>query len=194
MSVSGGIREAGEVIDDVYQQQTSVDNPRLKRAKVATGDMVLDAIKHVGSREKGASVQKIKRYIYSTYDVDPKKVDVYIIRYINKALRAGKLLSSSGVCGAVGFFKIGASALTKSNTGEKRSPSSIEKKKKPGETNKAVKKTPKPPYSDNRPLLQLWRNSAVTAVMDDITDVYVEPLTNSHFVKPFRMHYRQVID
>ncbi|KAG7167916.1 Uridine diphosphate glucose pyrophosphatase NUDT14-like [Homarus americanus] len=73
--------------------------PPLKKKynRPPTSRIVHDAIINVGSKEKGASVQKIKKYIFSTYRLDDRKTEILINNYIKKAVRSGKLIRCSAV-------------------------------------------------------------------------------------------------
>nr|XP_045618549.1 uridine diphosphate glucose pyrophosphatase NUDT14-like [Procambarus clarkii] len=174
------------------EYQWSVVRPRKKKYKSSrpsTSHMVHDAINKIGSEEKGASVQKIKKYIYANYKVDIKKIDVYINRYIKKAIKDGELINSTRLrSGAIGFFKIAA----KPKPAEHRRSGGAEHRRvrTPAEEGRGApgrlsalqdpKQEKGPPPS-----------SSVTAVMDLIDEVSLQPLTTSQFVTPYRMTYRQ---
>lgn len=164
--------------------------PRKKRNRPRTSVMVHDAITKIGSAEKGASVQKIKKYIYANYNVGHKNIHYFINKYIKKAVKDGELIRSTGYLngGAVGFFKIAAKAKPTPN--DRRTQPSAEKKPQREEReNTFSRETLREEPWHGRGIR--WTADAVSLVMDLIEDVNVEPLSTSHFVKPYRMHYKQ---
>ncbi|XP_012141730.1 histone H1 [Megachile rotundata] len=69
-----------------------------------TSEMVHAAIRELKDR-KGSSVQAIKKYITTTYEVDGEKFAPFIKRYLKSAVTSGAVVQTKGK-GASGSFKL----------------------------------------------------------------------------------------
>ncbi|CAL1287817.1 unnamed protein product [Larinioides sclopetarius] len=67
--------------------------------------MVLLSIAMLNDRN-GSSVQAIKKYISSNFNVEGKKISVYIKRYLLMAVASGTIIQTKGK-GAAGSFRLG---------------------------------------------------------------------------------------
>lgn len=185
----------GFLHDGVNYEDVEVRRRKKKQhhSRPSTSQMVHNAITQIGSKEKGASVQKIKKYIYANYKVNLNKIDLFINKYMKKGVRDGRLIKSTGFRnGAIGFFKI--AAKPKPDFSEKRILTPEKRKRK-----RLEKQVPVISQvvsegeidSSNSSNSQLSPVSSFTTVMDLIDDVSLQPLTSSQFVNPLRMHYKQ---
>uniref|UniRef100_T1IEP6 H15 domain-containing protein n=3 Tax=Rhodnius prolixus TaxID=13249 RepID=T1IEP6_RHOPR len=143
-----------------------------KASHPPTSQMVTAAIKDLKERG-GSSLQAIKKYISTTYNVDAEKMSLFIRKYIKSAVETGELVQTKGK-GAAGSFRLGGSDNTakskkkttttttkqakpaKKPATEKKAPASkkkaavVKKKEAPAAAPK-VKKTKKPPTTPKAP-------------------------------------------
>ncbi|XP_055938044.1 histone H1-like [Argiope bruennichi] len=115
--------------------------------------MVDEAIKTL-AEPKGSSMRAINKYISATYDVDTKKLSVYIKKYLKAAVERGDMVQPTGK-GANGSFKF---KKTKAETKPKVDKVKPAKPLKlltstPNKTSKPKKVTMKPP--NNSPVKKM---------------------------------------
>ncbi|GIY30858.1 late histone H1 [Caerostris extrusa] len=80
-----------------------------KHPKVS--EMVLLAIAMLNDRN-GSSIQAIKKYIASHFNVDEKKIATYVKRYLLLAVASGTIIQTKGK-GAAGSFRLGGNMKLK---------------------------------------------------------------------------------
>ncbi|GBN16086.1 Histone H1-beta, late embryonic [Araneus ventricosus] len=78
-------------------------NSTTKHPKVS--EMVLLSIAMLNDRN-GSSVQAIKKYISSNFNVEEKKISAYVKRYLLMAVASGTIIQTKGK-GAAGSFRLG---------------------------------------------------------------------------------------
>lgn len=83
--------------------KTMAANNTNKHPKVS--EMVLLSIAMLNDRN-GSSVQAIKKYISSNFNVEEKKISAYIKRYLLMAVASGTIIQTKGK-GAAGSFRLG---------------------------------------------------------------------------------------
>lgn len=105
-----------------------------------TSEMVNTAIKELKDR-KGSSLQAIKKYIGSAYEVDGEKFAPFIRRYLKSAVTSGAVVQTKGK-GASGSFKLpmlkGTESRSKVLTTEPKK--SVEKKTTAARKQSSVRK------------------------------------------------------
>lgn len=111
-----------------------------KSSHPPTSEMVNTAIKELKDR-KGSSLQAIKKYIGSMYNVDGEKFAPFIKRYLKSAVTSGAVVQTKGK-GASGSFKLSVSKGTESKTKIQRAVKATEPKssKSPKSPKKSVEK------------------------------------------------------
>lgn len=62
-----------------------------KLRRIPTRAMVLNAIQTLNEPD-GSSLRKIKRFIYSNYDVNSRQIDIFIRKYLKRAYLRGELI------------------------------------------------------------------------------------------------------
>ncbi|KFM69972.1 Histone H1-III, partial [Stegodyphus mimosarum] len=89
------------------KMKTAVNNKTTssvaKHPKVS--EMVLLAIAILNERN-GSSLQAIKKYISTSFNVEEKKISAYIKKYLLMAVASGTLIQTKGK-GAAGSFRLG---------------------------------------------------------------------------------------
>ncbi|XP_034173507.2 uncharacterized protein LOC117601179 [Osmia lignaria lignaria] len=84
--------------------KTKAKAQHIKASHPPTSEMVNSAIKELKDR-KGSSMQAIKKYIATTYNVDAEKFAPFIKRYLKFALTSGAVVQTKGK-GVSGSFKL----------------------------------------------------------------------------------------
>lgn len=62
-----------------------------KKRRISTRVMVLNAIKTL-NEPGGSSLRKIKKFVHTNYNVDPRRVNIFIRKYLKKAHVSGELV------------------------------------------------------------------------------------------------------
>ena len=88
------------------KMKSSTKIPRNKPVNPRTSEMVRNAIITLKDRG-GSSVQAIKKFIASNYQLDAEKISPFIKRYLKKAVASGLLVQTKGK-GACGSFRLAA--------------------------------------------------------------------------------------
>ncbi|XP_033222518.1 histone H1B-like [Belonocnema kinseyi] len=109
-----------------------------KAAHPSASEMVLAAVQAL--KEKGSSLQAIKKYIVATYKVDADKQAIFIRKYLKSAVASGALVQTKG-SGAAGSFKlpVGKTEAKSKTTKIAAKAKSASKSKKPASPKKAPK-------------------------------------------------------
>lgn len=95
----------------VNKKSIAAKKSSTKPSHPATSELVLNAIKTLQERN-GSSLQAIKKFIASHYQLDTDKLTPFIKKYLKNAVAAGKLIQTKGK-GASGSFKLPTAAATK---------------------------------------------------------------------------------
>lgn len=62
-----------------------------KKRRIPTRIMVLNAIRTL-NEPGGSALRKIKKFVHSNYDVDPRRINIFIRQYLKKAYISGELI------------------------------------------------------------------------------------------------------
>lgn len=117
-------------------KKTAIKKPAAKSNHPATSELVINAITTLKERN-GSSLQAIKKYIATNYQIDTDKLATFIRKFLKNAVSSGKLVQTKGK-GASGSFKL--PSVTKPSGEKKKKPS---KPKASAKKVKAVKKEKK---------------------------------------------------
>lgn len=117
-------------------KKTAIKKPAAKSNHPPTSEMVINAITTLKERN-GSSLQAIKKYIATNYQIDTDRLAPFIKKFLKNAVSSGKLVQTKGK-GASGSFKL--PSPTKPSGEKKKKPS---KPKASAKKVKAVKKEKK---------------------------------------------------
>lgn len=89
-------KESSTTQMDTTADSSSTPSKRKTIAKrnVPTRVKVLNAIKTLNEPD-GSSLKKIKKFVYANYDVNQRRIDYYIRRYLRSAYATGELIQKN---------------------------------------------------------------------------------------------------
>lgn len=160
------IKSSNSIIPNlvVTPSQTEME----KKTRVSTSEMVTNAIKELNER-KGSSLQAIKKFIISNYNVDIQRLSPFIKKFIRRAVASGTLLQKTGK-GASGSFKL--APLPNKTSGKKIST----EEKKSGSLKKDAAKTKE---SNSKDALVKSANASAAKSVRKVNKVDVKILTKA---------------
>ncbi|XP_076177749.1 uncharacterized protein LOC143152010 [Ptiloglossa arizonensis] len=120
-----------------------------KSSHPPTSEMVNSAIRELKDR-KGSSLQAIKKYMSTTYQVDGEKFAPFIKRYLKSAVTSGAVVQTKGK-GASGSFKLSVTKGTESKTKLQRTVKVAESKKVKKSVEKKTTSVRKPAATKKSP-------------------------------------------
>lgn len=87
------------------ESPTTTTTTKRKSTHPSTRVMVGKALKEIGNNRKGISMQKIKSFVATNFNINHDRINIYINKYVKAAVGSGVIIQTKGT-GAVGSFKI----------------------------------------------------------------------------------------